>query len=123
MPPYSLAALRQRYLIEGRPLESGVEEALRSDERRGARVILAAIEKRRYENRTEGQRMRKMLRFEKFLWETGLEAIAGVDEAGMSPLAGPVSAAAVILRPGTRILGIDDSKKLDAASRETRAIE
>jgi hypothetical protein len=120
---YSIAALRQRYLIEGRPLEASVEEALRSDSRSGARAILAAIAKRRYDNRAEGQRLRKMLRFETLLWETGLEAIAGVDEAGMSPLAGPVSAAAVILKPGTRIPGIDDSKKLDAASREALAIE
>jgi ribonuclease HII len=49
--------------------------------------------------------------------------VAGVDEAGMSPLAGPVSAAAVILRPGTRIVGVDDSKKLDAAAREELATE
>jgi len=41
----------------------------------------------------------------------------------MSPLAGPVSAAAVILKPGTRITGIDDSKKLDAISREALAKE
>jgi ribonuclease HII len=123
MSAYSIAALRQRYLIEGRPLEASVEEALRSDNRSGARAILAAIAKRRYDNRAEGQRLRKMLRFETLLWETGLEAIAGVDEAGMSPLAGPVCAAAVILKPGTRIPGIDDSKKLDAASREALAIE
>ena len=41
----------------------------------------------------------------------------------MSPLAGPVAAAAVILKPGTRITGIDDSKKLDANSREALAKE
>jgi len=46
-----------------------------------------------------------------------------VDEAGMSPLAGPVAAAAVVLPPGARIAGIDDSKKLDAAARERLAIE
>ena len=43
--------------------------------------------------------------------------VAGVDEAGMSPLAGPVAAAAVVFAPGSRIAGIDDSKKLDAATR------
>jgi ribonuclease HII len=41
----------------------------------------------------------------------------------MSPLAGPVSAAAVILKPGTRITGIDDSKKLDSSKREDFAEE
>jgi ribonuclease HII len=123
MSPYSLAELRQRYVIEGRQLEASVEEVLRADNRAGARSILAMVARRRFENRSEGQRLRKMLRFETVLWKSGLDAIAGVDEAGMSPLAGPVSAAAVIFRPGTRITGIDDSKKLNAASREELAIE
>lgn len=120
-PPLEL--LRQRYVVEKRPLEARVERVLRADDRAGARAILASIDKRRSENRSEGQRLRKMLRFETSLWESGYHAVAGVDEAGMSPLAGPVSAAAVILKPGTRIIGIDDSKKLDAAAREKLAIE
>jgi len=120
---YSLEKLRQRYVIEERPLEADLEEMLRADGRAGARSILASIEKRRFENRSEGQRLRKMLRFETALWQGGQEAIAGIDEAGMSPLAGPVAAAAVILKPGTRILGIDDSKKLDANLRESLAEE
>jgi ribonuclease HII len=48
----------------------------------------------------------------------GLTKVAGVDEAGRGPLAGPVSAAAVILPPGWRCPGLDDSKKLTAAKRE-----
>jgi len=51
---------------------------------------------------------------------TGL--IAGVDEAGRGPLAGPVVVAAVIIPPGFDTEGIDDSKKLDAAKREELAI-
>jgi ribonuclease HII len=96
---------------------------LRADTRAGARGILALIDKRRSENRSEGQRLRRMLRFETSLWESGCRAVAGVDEAGMSPLAGPVSAAAVILNPGMRIIGVDDSKKLDPAAREELATE
>ena len=95
MTRYSLDELRQRYVIEGRPLEASLEKILRADTRAGARAILASIEKRRFENRSEGQRLRKMLRFETLLWDEGQDAVAGVDEAGMSPLAGPVSAAAV----------------------------
>jgi ribonuclease HII len=123
MTRYSLDVLRQRYVIEKRPLETDVEQILRADARAGVRAILALIDKRRFENRSEGQRLRKMLRFETPLWESGHHAVAGVDEAGMSPLAGPVSAAAVILKPRTRIIGIDDSKKLDAAAREELAVE
>lgn len=48
---------------------------------------------------------------------------AGVDEAGRGPLAGPVFAAAVILEEGTRIDGLNDSKKLSAARREELALE
>src|SRR5262249_28759849 len=44
--------------------------------------------------------------------------VAGVDEAGRGPLAGPVVAAAVVLEPGTRWTGLDDSKVLDAEERE-----
>jgi ribonuclease HII len=63
-----------------------------------------------------------MTRFERELGAQGYARIAGVDEAGMSPLAGPVVAAAVILPQGYRRDGIDDSKKLTAAERgELRA--
>lgn len=48
------------------------------------------------------------------------EKIAGVDEAGRGPLAGPVVAAAVIMPADSKILGIDDSKKLTEAMRDAR---
>src|SRR5262249_21328756 len=112
-----LSKLRTRYVVEGRPLEADVEALLRKDPRPSARAILDAVEKRRYARRSEGQRLRKMLRFENALWAEGLTHVAGVDEAGMSPLAGPVAAAAVILAPGSRIAHVDDSKKLDARTR------
>jgi len=48
--------------------------------------------------------------------------IAGVDEAGRGPLAGPVYAAAVILDPARPIAGLDDSKKLSAKTRDRLAV-
>ncbi len=48
--------------------------------------------------------------------------VAGIDEAGRGPLAGPVFAAAVILDPARPIMGLDDSKKLSAARRENLAL-
>jgi ribonuclease HII len=117
----SLGAIRQRYLTRGRPLPAELEAALRADVRPGARAVLAAIEGRRHRNRAEGQRLRNILRYETTLWSEGVIHVAGVDEAGMSPLAGPVAAAAVIFPPGARIRGVDDSKKLDPAERDRLA--
>jgi len=119
----SIAELKKRYLEEGTPLSAAAEEALRADPRAGVAAILEAIERRRHSNRAEGQRLRRMLRYERELWETGLSRIAGVDEAGMSPLAGPVVAAAVILPVDCRLVGVDDSKKLDAETRDELAVE
>jgi ribonuclease HII len=118
-----LGEIRRRYVIEARPLDVETEAALTADPRPGAKAILNAIARRRAENRSEGQRLRKLLQFESVLWDAGLLHVAGVDEAGMSPLAGPVSAAAVIFAPGSRIPGVDDSKKLDAPTREKLAVE
>src|SRR5437899_6405662 len=59
-----------------------------------------------------------MLHFERLLWKAGVQHIAGVDEVGMGPLAGPVVAAAVVFPPGVEIDGIDDSKALDEKTRE-----
>jgi hypothetical protein len=76
--------------------------------------------------RTEGRRdslIRERYVIEGRPLETSPEKILRADEGGTSPRAGPVSAAAVILKPGTRITGIDESKKLDANSREALAIE
>lgn len=119
----TLAQLRARYVDRGRPLPHDVEAQLRADTRPGAKAILDAIAKRRHAHRAEGQRLRKMLRFEQVLWSAGVVRVAGVDEAGMSPLAGPVYAGAVVLSPGTRIMDVDDSKKLDARERERLAVE
>jgi ribonuclease HII len=116
-----LSELRRRFVEQGRSLPLDLEEELRADPRAGARAILAAVERRRHENRAEGQRLRKLLRFETELWDEGLVHVAGVDEAGMSPLAGPVVAAAVILPVGCRLPGVDDSKKLDPGPREELA--
>lgn len=58
-----------------------------------------------------------MLRFERALWANGIELVAGIDEAGMSPLAGPVVAAAVILPVECRLAHVDDSKKLSPERR------
>ena len=64
------------------------------------------------------ERLDVMLIHERRLWESGRSYIAGVDEVGRGPLAGPVVAAAVILPQDFDVLGIDDSKKLSPKKRE-----
>jgi ribonuclease HII len=58
------------------------------------------------------------LQFETSLWEQGISLVAGVDEAGRGPLAGPVVAAAVIFPPNFFLEGVDDSKRLKSEERE-----
>jgi ribonuclease HII len=59
-----------------------------------------------------------MLAYERQAWAEGFLAVAGIDEAGRGPLAGPVVAAACILDPARPVYGVDDSKKLTPASRD-----
>ena len=119
-----VAELRHLLVNEGKPLPRGLVRALQNDPRRSARELAETLRARDSENRAEGQRLRHLLRYERDLWSEGLQFIAGVDEAGMAPLAGPVVAAAVILPRNYRLRGLDDSKKiLDEARREELAHE
>jgi len=58
------------------------------------------------------------LRFERRLWKKGVSLVAGIDEAGRGPLAGPVVAAAAVLPVGFSVVGVDDSKQLTETARE-----
>ena len=81
----------------------------------GRAGVQAAISKRKRELQKqvdEDLRLEKMLAYEKELYAQGIELIAGVDEVGRGPLAGPVVAAAVILPKACKILGLNDSKKI-----------
>jgi ribonuclease HII len=119
----SVAELRARFLDGARPLPEECEAALEEDPRAGAREVLRLVRRRRSENRSEGQRLRHLLRFEAELWSRGVARVAGADEAGMAPLAGPVVAGACILPPDYRPRGIDDSKQLDRRERERLAAD
>lgn len=83
-----------------------------NDQRSG---VQKAIEKRKraiQAELNEDLRLEQMLRYEKELYQAGYQTIAGIDEVGRGPLAGPVVAAAVILPPECKIKGLNDSKKI-----------
>ena len=109
----SAIELRKRFLDGGAALPPDeIMCALENDPRAGARKIASAIRLRCEKELREDARLESLLCFEKALWDEGFRNIAGVDEAGMGPLAGPVVAATVILPRGCKISGLDDSKKI-----------
>ena len=110
--------LQRLYVDECHDLPSGGLTALKWDPRAGARVIAEKIERRNHKAQAEGRRLWRLCAFELPLWEQGITLVAGCDEVGMAPLAGPVIAAAVILPPGTRIKGVNDSKLLTPEERD-----
>ena len=108
----SIPELKERFVDRGRPVPKGLVEALESDTRQGAHHLAKQIRERWRKNRAEGQRLHNLLRFEIELWAQGFNLIAGVDEAGMAPLAGPVVAAAVILPRNYKLRRLNDSKQI-----------
>lgn len=120
----NLGELRERCLAQGKALPPGMRSELEQDPRQGARALVKAIKARQSANRSEGQRLKHLLKFEQQLYAEGFVRIAGVDEAGMAPLAGPVVAGAVILPRDYKLRGLDDSKKiLDPELRDALAVE
>lgn len=85
---------------------------LEQDSRSGV-IQAIAKQKREIQKRIDEEvRLEGMLAYEKECYARGMELIAGVDEVGRGPLAGPVVAAAVILPKGCKISGLNDSKKI-----------
>ncbi|MEP6636215.1 MAG: ribonuclease HII [Acidobacteriota bacterium] len=118
----SIPELKHLFIDHPRSVPKGLVEALESDSRAGAQQLARRIRERWRSNRSEGQRLHSLLRFELELWTEGYELVAGVDEAGMAPLAGPVVAGAVILPRNYKLKGLNDSKKiLDREAREELA--
>jgi ribonuclease HII len=107
--------------VAGAPPEPGdaLWRALLDDPRVGVRSQCERILRRRNARRLADEREERMREHEAELWDAGVPLVAGVDEAGRGPLAGPVVAAAVVLPRVLDVRGIDDSKKLTPERRET----
>ena len=107
----TIKEIQQRLELVTDLADSFLAEAA-NDSRSG---VQKAIEKRKRAIQAELDeelRLEQMLRYEKELYKAGYQAIAGIDEVGRGPLAGPVVAAAVILPPECKIKGLNDSKKI-----------
>lgn len=118
LPGAPLETLRQR-LREATDEASlaAFVEALASDPRAGARALARSAAARLEAEAREAARVLGLFALRRALRQAGARFVAGVDEVGVGPLAGPVVAAAVVLPDDVRLPGLDDSKRLDAASR------
>ncbi|HEM6535393.1 ribonuclease HII [Streptococcus suis] len=99
-------------------LDSPVWAELAQDVRAGVQAAIKKRQKELEKEATEDARLEAMLFYEKALYENGVELIAGIDEVGRGPLAGPVVAAAVILPKGCKIRYLNDSKKIPKSKHE-----
>jgi len=93
-------------------------DVLQSDTRSGVRAIGQKLIKQKQRLERQQKRQIELCAIENELRASGKKIIAGVDEAGRGPLAGPVVAAAVILPENAQLPGCDDSKKIPANRRE-----
>lgn len=89
----------------------------RNDARKGVIAAVRSWDKKAEKQQLAQEKLQEMLAYEKRAWAHGKKFIAGVDEVGRGPLAGPVVSAAVILPEDFNILGINDSKQLSLAKR------
>ncbi|WP_462409948.1 ribonuclease HII [Neobacillus sp. Marseille-QA0830] len=90
---------------------------LEQDERKGVQALLMKWKKQQEQEKSLKEKYSEMTRFERMYRSQGFHMIAGVDEVGRGPLAGPVVTAAVILPEDFYLPGIDDSKKLTEKKR------
>jgi ribonuclease HII len=121
LSPSSLSSLTVQEIasfLDDADIDVALLVALRADPRAGVQALADRIERRIERTSRENSHEESMAATERALRLDGLQVIAGVDEAGRGPLAGPVVAAAVVLPDDCGIRGIDDSKKLTPDKRE-----
>jgi ribonuclease HII len=105
-------------LLEQNNLSAAIMSNLKKDPRISVSRLLVKWQKRQEQDLIEQQRIQKLYGQERILADKGYNLIAGVDEAGRGPLAGPLVVGAVILPIGCHLPSINDSKKLSAKQRE-----
>lgn len=98
--------------------ESALIRAMRKDSRVSVRNLAQSVLNQMARQEALERKFTEMTREERAAWEQGYTAVAGMDEVGRGPLAGPVVTACVVWPAGACLLGVDDSKKLTPERRE-----
>lgn len=106
----------KKLLVEGKLSDQAIKE-LKNDDRKGVLQLITAFEKQQLKSQALEIAYEEMSTYERKNRAKGKKFIAGIDEAGRGPLAGPVVAAAVILPEDFKLLGLNDSKQLNESKR------
>ena len=114
---YNISQIKE-ILCSIHSIEDPMFQQLSLDMRKGVQTALKSCQKRIEKEQKRAEHFIEMQYYERLAYKEGASFIAGVDEVGRGPLAGPVVAAAVILPKNIEDLGFDDSKKLSASKRE-----
>lgn len=104
-------------LKSGNPSDEVLQE-IAEDPRKGVQALFFSYVRRKKKEAEEQFRVESLYKVESRFYKEGKKYIAGIDEVGRGPLAGPVTVAAVILPPHLFIKGLNDSKKVRPAERE-----
>ncbi|MEI3597103.1 MULTISPECIES: ribonuclease HII [unclassified Oceanobacillus] len=112
----SIAVIRQ--LFENGEITEEIVEQLKQDDRKGVQALVRKHAKLQEKKQQQIIAFREMCYFENEARNSGRKLVAGVDEAGRGPLAGPVVAASVILPQDFKLLGLNDSKQLSEKDRD-----
>ena len=105
-------------LLQHDEISKEVLEKLRTDDRSGVKKLLSSYDKRQEKKLFYKKEYEKKSFYENKCYNRGCKYICGIDEVGRGPLAGPVVAAAVILKKDSYFEGLNDSKKLSEKKRE-----
>ncbi|MBD1371427.1 ribonuclease HII [Hazenella sp. IB182357] len=99
-------------------LQASELQLLQRDSRAGVQKLLQSFLREKAKKQQELERLARMWKYEEKYRDLGYQWIAGVDEAGRGPLAGPVVAATVILPPDFDVTGLNDSKQVSEPERK-----
>ncbi len=107
-----------RDILKEEDVPQEILQEIMSDPRKGAQNLMAAYVRRRNRETAERLRVEEMYQPESAFYKKGMKYIVGIDEVGRGPLAGPVTVAAVVLKPHWFVSGLNDSKKVTPVHRE-----
>lgn len=117
MTRLTIKEIRMR-LQDETSLESEFVRSLDDNPKKGVQATLAAFKRRIEQELVRRKSFEHRFMYEKQFWQSGIQYVAGIDEVGRGPLAGPVVTAAVIIDDHFDLMDVTDSKQLSAHQRE-----